>query len=91
MSKVGDIISCKVAIINKKPKIVEKTYTKDHLVKFFEIIGIVNYYENCNGYLILIGDDYTGWNISKFHIENLSVPNKFLFKKFYEISSLHII
>jgi len=89
--KVGDQVvvkieipkeGCKRILIREpKPdsKIVEKTYP------------IAIKHEMEQSYTIIIDDDIVGWYISKFHVKYNNVDEKYLNKKFYDVTEEFIV
>lgn len=81
--KIGDFVSCWV---KSNPKSI--SLIKTEIQNKFEIISLrpIYYESEYNLYMILLPDDFLGWQINKFHIQHQGVDEKFLGKKFYEIA-----
>lgn len=71
----------RVLIREPKPdsKIVEKTFT------------IVIKHELEQSYTIIIDDDMVGWYISVFHVKHNKVDEKYVGKKFYDVTEEFIL
>lgn len=77
--KLGDLVSCKVEEKNGQKRIsVDKGEEKK-----FEII-LVDKLRSL--YTIAIDDDMVGWTVSQWHVKNAKIDEKFVGKKFYDIT-----
>jgi len=95
---IGDFITCQVETRkNGKKSIFYRVLNKDETPNLsqekFEVIGIQYYHDDPNypTYKLVIPDDYIGWKVGKFHMEYQEINEKWLGKKFYEITNEFII
>lgn len=89
--KIGSTLICNVEVfIDGQKKVCINKSKKDSeiLQKSFLVIGIDHMMKT---YKIIIDDDMVGWIINSFHIKHQHIDEKFINKKFTDITESFIL
>jgi hypothetical protein len=83
--KIDDLVSVNVETDkNKKKRLSIREPQPDSKIEVmnFPIVAIDSFMQT---YKIIIEQDMSGWNISRFHVKYQGIDDKFLGKRFYDI------
>lgn len=89
--KVGDQVVIRVEIPKEGHKRILIREPKPDSKIVEKICPIVIKHEIEQSYTIIIEDDIIGWYISKFHVKHNNVDEKYLNKKFYDVTEEFIV
>ncbi len=87
---IGEFIFCNIEILNEGKSKISFSPNKDSKIEKAEFL-IVGVDEVAQTYKIILEDNMIGWNIGAWHVKHLDIDEKFLGKKFSDISESMIL
>lgn len=89
--KVGDQVVVRVEISKQGPKRIVIREPKSDSKLIEKDFPIVIYHPVEQTYTLIVDDDITGWTISAFQVKHNKVDEKYIGKKFYDVTEDFIL